>query len=291
MKRMTLGDRTLELFFTAFILIAVLLTVIPFFNVIAMSFSSPEAITSGRVWLLPSGLNFEAYKAVFTDASMIRALIFTIVLTFVYTVFAMLLTVLLAYPLTKERLFGRKFFMFLFVFTMYFNGGVIPEYILFKNLKIINTMTVLVVPGALSVYNMIILKTFLTNLPSSIEESASLDGASDFCILFKIVLPLMLAPLATLCLFYAVFRWNTFQDVLYFITNSELYTLQLKLNMLINITQSSELTQFEGANLGKIAAENIKSASIVFATVPIILVYPWLQKYFVTGMTLGAVKE
>ena len=181
--------------------------------------------------------------------------------------------------------------MFLFVFTMYFNGGVIPEYILFKNLKIINTMTVLVVPGALSVYNMIILKTFLTNLPSSIEESASLDGASDFCILFKIVLPLMLAPLATLCLFYAVFRWNTFQDVLYFITNSELYTLQLKLNMLINITQSSELTQFEGANLGKIAAENIKSASIVFATVPIILVYPWLQKYFVTGMTLGAVKE
>ncbi|MBP3361265.1 MAG: carbohydrate ABC transporter permease [Clostridia bacterium] len=288
---MKTGFGKLDFLFTVIVGAAVLVTIIPFLNVIAMSLSSPEAITRGSVWLWPAGLNAEAYKAVFTDLSMIWALVYTIILTIFYTVLAMILTVLLAYPLTKNRLRGRKFFTFIFVFTMYFSGGVIPEYILFKNLKIINTMTVLVIPGLLSVYNMIILKSFLMGLPASIEESAYLDGASDFCILFKIILPLSKPILATLCLFYAVFRWNTFQDVLYFVTNSKLYTLQLKLNMLINITQSSELTQFEGANPTRIAAENIKSASIIFATVPIVLVYPWLQKYFVTGMTLGAVKE
>ena len=291
MKRTTNGDRVLSALFTAIVGIAVLLTVIPFLNVIAMSLSSPDSINSGRVWLWPVGINFEAYKAVFTDMSMLWALAYTVILTLLYTILAMLLTILLAYPLTKERLCGRRFFSLLFVFTMYFNGGVIPEYILFRQLKIINTMTVLIIPGLLSVYNMIILKTFLKGLPSSIEESASLDGASDFRILFEIVVPLSKPVLATLCLYYAVFRWNTFQDVLYFVTNSRLYTLQMKLNMLINITQSSELSQFEGANLSKIVAENIKSASIIFATVPIILVYPWLQRYFVTGMTLGAVKE
>lgn len=290
MRKIKKGDRALNIFFTAVIVIAVLMTIIPFLNVIATSLSSPEGITSGKVWIWPVGLNFEAYRTVFTDASMIWALFYTVILTFAYTAVAMMLTILLAYPLTKTHLKGRKIFTFIFVFTMYFNGGVIPEYILFKQLHIINTVTVLIIPGALSVYNMIILKTFLTELPSSIEESASLDGASDFCILFKIVLPLSKPILATLCLFYAVFRWNTFQDILYYVTNAKLYSIQMKLNMLINITQSSELTQFEGANLGKIVAENIKSASIVFATIPIILVYPWLQKYFVTGMTLGAVK-
>ena len=193
--------------------------------------------------------------------------------------------------MTKKRLKGRKFFTFMVVFTMYFSGGIIPEYILFKNLNILNSMLVLIVPAVISVYNMIILKSFLSEIPESIEESASLDGASDFTILFKIVLPLSKPVLATLCLFYAVTRWNTFQDVLFFITDSNLYTLQMKLNMLINITQTSELTQFEGANLAELVAENIKSASIIFSTVPIILVYPWLQKYFVKGVTLGAVKE
>lgn len=291
MKRMTTGDKIWEVIFTVFVAAAVLVTVVPFLNVIAMSLSTPESIMAGRVWLWPVGMNLEAYKAVFTDPSMIWSLVYTILLTVAYTALAMIITVLLAYPLTKNRLWGRKFFTFIFVFTMYFSGGIIPEYILFKSLKILNTTTVLLVPGVLSVYNMIILKSFLTGLPASIEESASLDGASDFCILFKIILPLSKPVLATLCLFYAVFRWNTFQDVLYFVTNSKLYTLQLKLNMLINITQTSELTQFEGANLSQLVAENIKSASIIFATVPIVLVYPWLQKYFVTGITLGAVKE
>ena len=291
MRKTTIGSKALDIIFVVVVALAVLITIIPFMNVIAVSLSSPENITKGNVWLWPVGLNYEAYKAVFTDSSMIWALFYTITLTVLYTVFALFMTLLLAYPLTKKRLKGRKFFTFMVVFTMYFSGGIIPEYILFKNLNILNSMLVLIVPAVISVYNMIILKSFLSEIPESIEESASLDGASDFTILFKIVLPLSKPVLATLCLFYAVTRWNTFQDVLFFITDSNLYTLQMKLNMLINITQTSELTQFEGANLAELVAENIKSASIIFSTVPIILVYPWLQKYFVKGVALGAVKE
>lgn len=291
MKKMTLGDKILEAFFSLIILICVLMTVIPFLNVIATSLSSPDEITLGNVWLLPRDFNAEAYKAVFTDSSMMWSLVYTIILTAVYTILAMIMTIFVAYPLTKKRLWGNKVFTFIVIFTMYFSGGIIPEYILFKTLKLSNTIWVLIIPTLISTYNMIILKSFLLGLPDSIEESARLDGASDFCILFKIVLPLSKPVLATLCLFYAVQRWNSFQDALFYITDTKLYPLQLKLNMLINITQTSELTQFEGANLTKLAAENIKSASIMFATVPIVLVYPWLQQYFVTGVTLGAVKE
>ncbi len=285
------SNKILDIFFGAIVLIGVLLAIVPFIYTIAVSLSSPEAIMRGEVGLWPIGFNFEAYKTVFRDDSMVRSMIFTVLLTFGFTVLAMIMTICLAYPLTKKRLYGRSVFMFIVLFTMYFNGGIIPEYILFQNMHITNTVWVLVLPGMISAYNMIILKSFFTNLPASIEESAYLDGASDICTLIRIVLPLSKPVLATLSLFYAVTRWNTFQDALYYITDSTLYPLQMKLNMLINISQSSELTQFEGANLSLLVPENLKSASIMFATLPIICVYPWLQKYFVHGVTLGAVKE
>lgn len=285
------SNKILDVVFAVIVLIGVLLAILPFIYTVAVSLSSPEAITRGEVGLWPIGFNAEAYKTVFTDDSMVRSMIFTVLLTFGFTLLAMIMTICLAYPLTKKRLYGRRVFMFIVLFTMYFNGGIIPEYILYQNMHITNTVWVLIFPGMISAYNMIILKSFFTNLPSSIEESAYLDGASDIYTLVRIVLPLSKPVLATLCLFYAVTRWNTFQDALYYITDSTLYPLQMKLNMLINISQSSELTQFEGANLSKLVPENIKSASIMFATLPILCVYPWLQKYFVHGVTLGAVKE
>lgn len=285
------SNKILDVVFAIIVLIGVLLAILPFIYTVAVSLSSPEAITLGEVGLWPIGFNAEAYKTVFTDDSMVRSMIFTVLLTFGFTLLAMIMTICLAYPLTKKRLYGRRVFMFIVLFTMYFNGGIIPEYILYQNMHITNTVWVLILPGMISAYNMIILKSFFTNLPSSIEESAYLDGASDIYTLVRIVLPLSKPVLATLCLFYAVTRWNTFQDALYYITDSTLYPLQMKLNMLINISQSSELTQFEGANLSKLVPENLKSASIMFATLPILCVYPWLQKYFVHGVTLGAVKE
>lgn len=273
------------------IIAAVLLTVFPFMNIIATSLSTPESILRNKVFLFPVGLNAAAYTAVFYDDAMLRSLVFTIILTVVYTLLSLFMTVCAAYPLTKKNMYGQKFLTLVMIFTMYFSGGIIPEYILMKSLKITNTIWVLVLPGLINVYNMVIMKSFLEATPQSIEESAAIDGAGHIQILVKIVLPISKPILATLSLYYAVARWNTFQDALYYITDTVLYPLQLKLNLLINITQTNELTQFENANLTELVPENIKSASIIFATVPIVIVYPWLQRYFVTGITLGAVKE
>lgn len=290
MKRMTLSAKVTNIACTTVVALVALLMVLPFLNIIAISLSDPESIMVGKVSLFPVGFNAEAYMTVFRDASMRWSMAFTVILTLVYTAAAMIMTICLAYPLSKKRLVGQKFFMTLVVFTMYFTGGIIPDYLLMKNLHITNTMWVLILPGLISAYNMIILKSFMLSIPESLEESVRIDGGSDFCYLFRFVLPLSKPVLATLCLFYAVFRWNAFQDALYYITDTKLYPLQLKLNLLINIAQASDLTQFEGANLDKLLPENLKSASIMFATVPILLVYPWLQRYFVTGITLGAVK-
>lgn len=290
MKNKTAGDKIFHWGIMIFLTVAVAVAIIPFFNIISVSLSSSEAITKGEVSLFPIGFNTEAYKTVLNDASMIFSLGYTIVLTLIYTLLAMLVTLCGAYALAQQRLYGRKIFMTIIVITMYFDSGVIPQYLLNKSLGITNTVLVLVLPCLLSAYNMIVLKTFVEDIPASIEESARLDGATDFTIMFKIILPLLKPAIATVSLFYAVSRWNTFQDVIYYIQNTSLFTLQYKLQMMIDITQSNELTQFEGANLSKLTPENLKSASIIFAAVPIMAVYPFAQKYFVKGVTLGSVK-
>lgn len=290
MKNKTAGDKIFHWGIMIFLTAAVAVAIIPFFNIISVSLSSSEAITKGEVTLFPIGLNTEAYKTVLKDASMIFSLGYTIVLTLIYTLLAMIATLCGAYALAQQRLYGRKIFMTIIVITMYFDSGVIPQYLLNKSLGITNTALVLVLPCLLSAYNMIVLKTFVEDIPASIEESARLDGATDFTIMFRIILPLLKPAIATVSLFYAVSRWNTFQDVIYYIQNTSLFTLQYKLQMMIDISQSNELTQFEGANLSKLTPENLKSASIIFAAVPIMAVYPFAQKYFVKGVTLGSVK-
>ena len=290
MKNKTAGDKIFHWGIMIFLTAAVAVAINPFFNIISVSLSSSEAITKGEVSLFPIGFNTEAYKTVLKDASMIFSLGYTIVLTLIYTLLAMIATLCGAYALAQQRLYGRKIFMTIIVITMYFDSGVIPQYLLNKSLGITNTALVLVLPCLLSAYNMIVLKTFVEDIPASIEESARLDGATDFTIMFKIILPLLKPAIATVSLFYAVSRWNTFQDVIYYIQNTSLFTLQYKLQMMIDISQSNELTQFEGANLSKLTPENLKSASIIFAAVPIMAVYPFAQKYFVKGVTLGSVK-
>jgi putative aldouronate transport system permease protein len=188
--------------------------------------------------------------------------------------------------MSRKRLKGRKVIMLVMVFTMYFSGGLIPDYMLIKDLNILNTPYALVLPSLMSVFNMIILKSFFENLPESLEEAAYLDGCNDLQILLKIMLPLSKPALATIALLYAVFRWNYFQDALFYITDENLYTIQLKLYNVINISQ-----QMAGENINlNIPSEALKAASIMFGTIPILLVYPWLQKYFVSGITIGATK-
>ncbi|MGO4108291.1 carbohydrate ABC transporter permease [Paenibacillus sp. YAF4_2] len=269
---------------------AMLLCLIPFLHIIAMSLSSKQEIISERVTIFPRGWDFESYKIVFQDARMLRSMGLTIILTTVFTIVSMVMSICAAYPLTKTQLKGRSFFMMIIVFTMFFSGGLIPEYLLVKQLGMLDHMTSLILPGMISAFNLIILRSFFTSIPASLEESAYLDGSSHLSTLIRIVLPLSLPVLATLSLFYAVSRWNGFMDALFYISNSEMYPIQLKLYQVVMNSMVTDLTAQEGAAASEVVPEGLKAASIMFATLPILIVYPWLQRYFVSGVMVGAVK-
>ena len=281
-----------QIILTAIIIIISLSCLLPFMNVAATSMSSKSAILSGKVTFIPVEPDFRAYKAIFSDPAMMRSLVFTVIITVVYTAFSMILTILMAYPLTKKRMRGRKFFNFLALFTMYFSGGTIPLYLNVKELGLLDTPWALILPGMLSTYNMIILKSFFTALPGELEEAAIIDGANDFQILLRVYLPLSMASLATLTLFYAVGKWNSFQDALYYISNKSYQPLQLKLYHLIKGSQAVDIAAMEGgtSTVATQISESIEPASIIFATLPILVVYPFVQRYFVSGVTIGAIK-
>lgn len=285
--------KKIKVFDIAMVIIAIFsiaICLLPFINVLAISLSSNSAVLGGNVYLLPKGLNLDAYKNVFTDKTMIASFFFTVKMTVIYTVISMIFTILAAYPLSKERLKGRKYFMLVIVITMYFSGGIIPNYLLVKSLHLRNTMWSLILPCMINTFNLIILKQFFTSFPESLEEAAYLDGCNDLKLLVKIVLPLSLPILATLSLFYAVARWNGFQDALMYIDNADLYPLQLKLYQIVFNNAATGLQEGISSNAQQVTPEGLKCASVIFATVPILLIYPWLQKYFVKGTMVGAVK-
>ena len=266
-----------------------LICVTPVIHIFAVSFSSNSAIFAGRVSLWPREFSMQSYEAIMADPSMLHALFYSIGLTVGATLTSMVLSVMAAYALSKKRLKGRRVFMILIIITMYFTGGIIPDYLLVKDLKMLNTVWALILPGAISAYNMIILKSFFQQLPESYEESAYIDGANDVQILARIILPLSAPVLATISLFYAVGRWNYFTDALFYITDKKLYTLQLKLYQIIVNDQALNMSSIEGIT-GVSMPESIKAAVIVFATVPILIAYPWLQRYFIKGVSLGGIK-
>lgn len=265
--------------------------VIPFIHVLAKSLSADKYVTQKIVYLLPKGLNFDAYVKVFGDSAMMRSMLLTIGVTVAFTVLGMFLTICAAYPLTKKRLRGRTAFSMIFLFTMYFSGGIIPDYLLMNNLHLLNNLWVLILPLSFSAFNMLILKSFIeSSIPDSLEESAFLDGCGDIRTLVSIVLPLSKSVLATLCLFYAVGRWNAYQDAMFFITKPKMYPLQLKLFQLVAAAaDAGNLTQ-EVSDSTMTNPEVIKAACIMFATIPIVIIYPFVQKYFVQGVMVGAVK-
>ena len=261
-------DVLADVFIYVFMAVLSLLCLIPFIHVLSVSISGNGAVMSNQVFLIPKDINIDAYKTVFGDSTMMRSLWFTVFVTVAFTALG------------------------IFLITMYFTAGTIPDYILMSQLHLINTAAVLILPLAFSAYNLIILRTFMQNsVPQSLEEAAAIDGCNDFIVLIRIVLPLSVPVLATLALFYAVGRWNTFQDALYFITKSPLKPLQLKLYELVNAAGSNSSVSQEVAGESMQAEEVLKSACIMFATIPIVIVYPFIQKYFVKGVMIGAVKE
>ena len=286
------AERIGEMLIYLVIVLLSLLCLLPFVHVVAKSMSSNQQVIAMNVYLLPKGLNFEAYRQVFSDGAMMRALWFTVKVTVLFTGIGMVMTVLAAYPLARKRLMGRSVLTLYFIFTLYFSAGIIPDFLLMRDLGLLNNQWSLILPLALSPYNMIILKNYFQNsIPDSLEESAFMDGANDLTILTKIFLPLSMPVLATLTLFYAVGRWNAYQDVLFYITRDvKLYTLQYKLSLFVD-TSGQNVGSLEASVGGTfLTPEVVQAACIVFATVPILVMYPFLQRYFVKGVMIGAVK-
>jgi putative aldouronate transport system permease protein len=238
------------------------------------------------------GITMESYRYVFMDPSFTRSMWWTAILTVICTLVSLTMTILCAYPLTYDWIKGKTLINTLIIFTMYFSAGTIPNYILMKDMGLLNNPLVLIIPNCLSVFNMIILRSFFFGIPESLRESAEIDGANPFTVLVRIYLPLSAPVLATLALFYAVGRWNGFSDALLYLKSAPQWVpIQLKLWQLIQNMTSIDVTTVEMV-AGSVprASDAIKAAAIMFATVPILIVYPWLQRYFIAGVTIGAVK-
>lgn len=265
--------------------------ILPFIHVAAKSLSSNGYVTAKEVFFWPKGFTFDAYRSLFEDGSLTYSMAYSVKVTLIFTILGMLVCTCAAYPLSKKRLKGRSVFTFLLMVPMYFGAGLLPTYLLYSNLHLLDTMWVLIWPLIYSAYNMLIMKNFfMSSIPDELEESAFLDGASNIQILCKIVLPLSKPILATLSLFYAVGRWNSYADNMYYIRSHDLKMAQYKLyEMILNAQEAASTSLTEATNVTS-TPEVLQAASIMFVTIPILIIYPFVQKYFVKGTMVGAVK-
>lgn len=265
--------------------------ILPFIHLAAKSVSSNTYVLAKEVYLWPKGLDFSAYVSIFRDGSLLYSMGYSVIVTAIFTFLGMLVCTCAAYPLSKKRLKGRNMFTFLLMFPMYFGAGLIPSYLLLKDLKLLDTMWVLILPLIYSPYNMLIMKTyFQASIPESLEESAFLDGARNLQILGYIVLPLSKPILATLSLFYAVGRWNSYADNKFYIKTDSLKLIQYKLYQMVASATEAQTTSLSESAAVVSTPEVLQAAAIMFVTIPIICIYPFLQKYFVKGVMIGAVK-
>jgi len=263
--------------------------VFPFLNVLAQSFSSEKYINSGQVTIWPRGFNITTYTHVMSDPLFWNNYRNTVIYTVVATVVAMALTTCYAYVLSRRELRGRKVLIGIAVVTMFFNGGIIPNYILVSDLHLRDTVWAIALPNAISVFNLLVMKTFFENMPAELEEAAAVDGMSTYRILWRIVLPLSKAVLATMTLFYAVAFWNSWFSAFLYMDNQGLFSVTVYLRNIIESASSVANIQMSGDTQVQIAA-NIQAVTTVLVAVPILSVYPFVQRYFVSGVMLGAVK-
>lgn len=266
-----------------------LITIIPFVHVVAGSFTTSAEMATKKFVLIPTDWSIEAYRFIFSTNTIFKAMGVSIGTTFVGTVISMFITALMAYGLSRRDVDGRKVIMFLVVFTMLFHGGLIPTFLVVKELGMIDTYAALILPTAISAFNLIILKNFFQNIPEGLEESAKIDGCSDFGILFRIVLPLSMPAIATISLFYAVTYWNTYMSAILYINESAKWPIQVLLRQIVVLASGMDVS----SDLDSVApppAQSIKMAVIVVATLPILAVYPFLQKHFAKGAMIGSIK-
>lgn len=286
----TKGYRVFQVCNVIILMLMVIITLYPVLYLVAQSFSAQKYIYAGEVSLLPKGFNIDTYKIVMTDQQFWVGYGNTILYTVVGTAINLFMTTIFAYPLSKKKLVGNRFFTLFAVFTMYFGGGLIPNYLLVNSLHMKNTMWAIVIPGAISTFNLLIMKTSFEQLPHELEEAAAVDGLSTYGIFLRIVLPLSSAIIATMVLFYAVGNWNNWFAPMLYLDDKKLQPVILYLRNLISGASATSGGVEDNVEAQQIAS-NIKSTTMVLTVLPIVCIYPFLQKYFVSGVLLGAVKE
>ncbi|PYI56531.1 carbohydrate ABC transporter permease [Paenibacillus flagellatus] len=291
MKNRTISDISLDVIIYGTLLLLTFVTLLPFVNVLSKAVSEEWAVVSGKVGLFPVGFQLDTMKFVITSNPFIRSFSVSVFITVVGTALSLLITAITAYPLSKRHLPGIGFVMILFVFTMLFNGGIIPNYMLIRNLGLLDSLWSLILPSLVSVFNLLVIKSYFESLPESLEESARMDGARTFTVLFRIFLPLSGPVLATIALFYAVSYWNDFFNAMVYINSPSLKPLQLYLRDIVlnaaSATAGMEVSQDDMMNL---SPDNVRSATVIASTIPILLLYPYLQKHFIKGVLIGSVK-
>ncbi|TXK77581.1 carbohydrate ABC transporter permease [Paenibacillus sp. N3.4] len=264
---------------------------VPLINILAVSLSDSSAIISGKVSIWPIGWNIEAYRQLIEGTRIIHALKNSIIITVVGVALSMLFTILAAYPLSRNTLYGRRFFTLAIVFTMLFGGGLIPSFLVIKELGLINSYAAIWLPSLVSAFNMMIMRTFFLNIPAELEDAARMDGCGEYRMLLQIFLPLSLPVLATLTLFYSVGYWNQFLTVLLYINDAKKYNLTVLVqNMVASQQLLQQINTFQAEDSVSMTPEAIKAGAVVILLLPLMIVYPFLQKYFVKGALVGAVK-
>lgn len=261
---------------------------LPFLNIIGSSFATSSEITQRPFILIPKTFTLDAYRYILSTPTIFRSLGISILVTLGGTFISMVLTSFMAYGLSRKYLHGRGIINFLIVFTMLFAGGMIPTFLVVKSLHLIDSLWSLILPVAINAFNLIIMRNFFQALPDSLEESAKMDGCTDIGVFFRIMLPLSLPSIATISLFYAVTYWNTYQNALIYLNDSSKWPIQVLLRQIVIV--SSGMNADAGAVDVVPPAQSIKMAVIIVATIPMLIVYPFIQKYFVKGALVGAVK-
>ena len=270
------------------VLIAVII-VVPLWNIVISSFSSGKALAEGGFIFFPKEYSLENYRTVLRDSSIWKSYLISIAKTVTGVITHLFFCSMVAFAMSKQYLRGRKLYTAMGVITMFFSGGMIPTYLLMKNLGLLNNFMVYILPQLFSYYDMVILMNFFRQVPPSLEESAQIDGAGVWTVFLRIILPLSKPALATIALFNGVYQWNDFMTAKLYITNKDLYPVQMKLYEII--VQQQTQTMSVGSFVMETTTKGVQLATIVITTVPIVIVYPMLQKHFVSGMMLGAVKE
>ncbi|RAR42287.1 carbohydrate ABC transporter permease [Paenibacillus sp. MDMC362] len=287
------ADRVFTVVNYAMLSVFLIVVLYPLIYVVSASFSSSSAVLSGKVWLWPVEPTLEGYRAVFKNTMVAKGFMNTLFYTLAGTVINLILSIMAAYPLSRKDFRGRSVFMLLFVFTMLFNGGLIPTYLLVKDLGMMDTIWSMLIPGALSVWNVIIMRTyFQTTIPQELLEASQLDGCTDFRFLWRIVLPLSGPILAVIALFYAVGHWNQYFNAMIYLKSADLYPLQLVLRDILvqNEVNIEMLGDAKTAAARQGLRELLKYSLIVVTSVPLLIVYPFLQKFFVKGVMIGSLK-